>query len=165
MSSNCSAQERKLQGSFLIQFQQCTLKLDNEEYDNSVYEAQPQSFIPTTGLKVTPVKLINRLPLELLQEQHLEHRDNIAHLNLTSNNIHWKVNLFGWLSFGSFSTLMIIIIIAIIIGVLRTAIWRGIQTSASQQSAHAKQQPEEGKSSEASTDVTSTRYPRLIPQP
>lgn len=165
MSSNCSAQERKLQGSFLIQFQQCTLKLDNEEYDNSVYEAQPQSFIPTTGLKVTPVKLINRLPLELLQEQHLEHRDNIAHLNLTSNNIHWKVNLFGWLSFGSFSTLMIIIIIAIIIGVLRTAIWRGIQTSASQQSAHAKQQPEGGKSSEASTDVTSTRYPRLIPQP
>ncbi|XP_062556363.1 uncharacterized protein LOC134221185 [Armigeres subalbatus] len=165
MSSNCSAQERKLQGSFLIQFQQCTLKLDDEEYANHKYDAQPHSFIPTTGLKVTPVKFINRLPLELLQEQHLEHRDNIAHLNLTTESIHWKINLFGWLSFGTFSTLTIIIIIVIIVGVLKFITWKRFDASAFPQSAKAKQQPEEGKTSEVNVEVSPTRYPRLIPQP
>lgn len=165
MSSNCSAQERKLQGSFLIQFQQCTLKLDEEEYANRNYDVQPQSFIPTTGLKVTPVKFINRLPLELLQEQHLEHRDNIAHLNLTTDNIHWKINLFGWLSFGTFSTLTIIIIIVIIIGVLKIITWKKFHASAFPPSAHAKQQPEGSTASEVNAEVSSTRYPKLIPQP
>lgn len=124
LSSNCSTQERKLQGSFLIQFQHCTLKLNGEEYTNNNYEAQPQSFIPTTGLKVNPTKFINRLPLELLQEQHLEHRSNIAHLNLTTDNIHWKLNLFGWLSFGALSTTTTIIILVAAFGVLKTCFWK-----------------------------------------
>ncbi|XP_062556776.1 uncharacterized protein LOC134221603 [Armigeres subalbatus] len=48
LSSNCSS-ERLLNGSFLIQYSNCTVKLDDEEYANSDMEIQP--FIPTTGIK------------------------------------------------------------------------------------------------------------------
>lgn len=149
LSSNCSAQERKLQGSFLIQFQNCTLRLNGEEYANNNFEAQPQSFIPTTGLKVNPTKFINQLPLELLQEQHLEHRSNIVHLNLTTDNINWKLNLFGWLSFGTSSTITIVIILTIAAGVLKTFIWK---------KHHSKGKP-------STTLETSDKEPEETPRP
>ncbi|XP_062554637.1 LOW QUALITY PROTEIN: uncharacterized protein LOC134219787 [Armigeres subalbatus] len=106
LSSNCSS-ERLLNGSFLIQYSNCTVKLDDEEYANSDMEIQP--FIPTTGIKVSPTILINNIPLQYLQEMHLEHRNQIDHLNLTTNNLHWKLHMFGWLT--SLSTTVIIICI------------------------------------------------------
>lgn len=161
LTSNCSAQERKLQGSFLIQFQNCTLKLNGEEYANNNYEAQPQSFIPTTGLKVNPTKFINRLPLELLQEQHLEQRSTIAHLNLTTDNIHWKLNLFGWLSFGTMSTLTIIIILAAAFGVLKTVIWK---KQHDKEESATTPETSDAEPSETTRPQRRQRQPHLIPQ-
>lgn len=105
LTSNCSGQGRKLQGSFLIQFSGCTIKLNNEEYANSNTDVSPKLYLPTTGLTVIPSKVINKMPLQYLQDFNLEHRSNIEHLNLTTNNIHWKLHLFTWLSFGSISTI------------------------------------------------------------
>ena len=147
LSSNCSKQERKLQGSFLIQFHDCTLKLNGEEYTSNYVEAQPQSFIPTTGLKVNATKFINRIPFELLQEQHLEQRNHIDHLNLTTRNIHWKLNLFGWLSFGTLSTITTIIIIIMALRILKPFIWKKHQSTENNELSHkpesAKHQPDE----------------------
>ncbi|XP_053699033.1 uncharacterized protein LOC128746003 [Sabethes cyaneus] len=70
LTSNCSSQERRLQGSFLIQFHNCTLVLNGDEYANNYVEIQPQPFVPTTGLRVNAIKIINRIPFELLQERH-----------------------------------------------------------------------------------------------
>lgn len=163
LSSNCSTQERKLQGSFLIQFHHCTLRLNGEEYTNNNYEAQPQSFVPTTGLKVNPTKFINRLPLELLQEQHLEHRSHLVHLNLTTDNIHWKLNLFGWLSFGTLSTMTIIIISVTAIGVLKIFFWKRRGQEAPSTTLELRiAEPEETK--EPQRQVTFQRQPHLIPQ-
>lgn len=110
--SNCTNSERVLQGSFLIQYANCVVKLDNDEYSNNNKEIK--QFIPSTGIKVNPTKLFNQIPLEHLQELHLKHRDHISHLNLTTENIHWKLNIFGWMS-SLFSSVLLIIIIAITI--------------------------------------------------
>ncbi|XP_062551054.1 LOW QUALITY PROTEIN: uncharacterized protein LOC134216039 [Armigeres subalbatus] len=114
LSSNCSS-ERLLNGSFLIQYSNCTVKLDDEEYANSDMEIQP--FIPTTGIKVSPTILINNIPLQHLQEMNLEHRNQIYHLSLTTNNLHWKLHMFGWLTSLS-TTVIIICILGLIIAII-----------------------------------------------
>lgn len=114
LTSNCSGQGRDLQGSYLIQFSGCTIKLNNEEYSNSNVDVSPKLYLPTTGLTVTPSKVINKMPLEYLQDFNLEHRSHIEHLNMTTDNIHWKLHLVGWLSFGTLSTVIIILLAAVI---------------------------------------------------
>lgn len=114
IASNCSNTQRKLKGAFLIQFSSCTLKLNEEEYANNNIEIKTKSFIPTTGVKVNSTFTINRIPLEYLQELHMEQRQHIKHLNLTTDSLHWNLHLFGWLSFGGISTVSIFLIAAII---------------------------------------------------
>lgn len=115
LTSNCSGHERELQGSYLIQFSGCTIRLNNEEYANSNADVPARLYLPTTGLMVTPSKIINKMPLEYLQEFNLEQRSHIEHLNLTTNNIHWKLHLVGWLSFGALSTVVLVLSAAVII--------------------------------------------------
>ncbi|XP_055624672.1 uncharacterized protein LOC129778992 isoform X1 [Toxorhynchites rutilus septentrionalis] len=127
LSSNCSVTQRTLQGSFLIQYSNCTLKLDDEEYVNTNMEIQP--FIPTTGLKVNPTKLFNHIPLEHLQELHMEQRNHITHLNLTAENLHWKLHFLGWIASVISSTLLICILGSSIIIVLKFAAWKTLLTN------------------------------------
>lgn len=109
MLSSCFKNKKELQGSFLIQFSGCTINLNGEEYTNLNAEGHATSFIPTTGLKVNATETINRMPLEYLQILHLNHREHLEKLNLTTTNIHGSLQIFKWLSFGSFSVTTIII--------------------------------------------------------
>lgn len=122
LASNCSTQQRELKGSFLIQFSSCMLKLNGEEYANNNIEIPVKPFIPTTGVKVNSTVIINRIPLEYLQELHLKQREHIKHLNLTTENLHWNIHLFGWLSFGGISTVSIVLIIIFAVWVTKSFI-------------------------------------------
>lgn len=122
INSNCSAHDQQLQGSYLIQISNCSIKLDNEEYANSDMEIPSNLFIPTTGLKVTSIKLINRMPLEYLQELHQQQRDHINHLNLTTENFHGSLHLLKWISFGSLSLTPIIAIALVVVWIFKTRI-------------------------------------------
>ncbi|XP_062540320.1 uncharacterized protein LOC134208338 [Armigeres subalbatus] len=107
LTSNCSA-TRSLSGPNLIQHSHCTLKLDDVEYSSTNVEIPP--FTPITGIKVNPTKIINHIPLAHLQELHLEHRNHIELLNLTAENIHWKLDIYGWITSATATTLLIIIL-------------------------------------------------------
>lgn len=122
LASNCSNQRRELKGAFLIQFSSCMLNLNGEEYSNNNLEIPAKSFIPTTGVKVNSTIIINRIPLEYLQELHTEQRHHIHHLNLTTENLHWNIHLFGWLSFGGISTISIFLAIIIILWITKSLI-------------------------------------------
>lgn len=108
INSNCSAHSQQLQGSYLIQISNCSITLNNDVYTNSQMEISVKPFISTTGLKVTSTKLIDRIPLEYLQELNVQQREHIKHLNLTTENIHGSLHLFGWLSSGSLTLTVII---------------------------------------------------------
>lgn len=122
LASNCSNQQRHLKGAYLIQFSSCMLKLNGEEYTNSNIEIPAKPFIPTTGIKVNSTFTINRIPLQYLQDLHLDQRKHIEHLNLTTQSLHWNIHLFGWLSFGGISTFSILLIIIIAVWVMKSFI-------------------------------------------
>ncbi|XP_055622395.1 uncharacterized protein LOC129765963 [Toxorhynchites rutilus septentrionalis] len=113
ITSNCSLNHRKLKGSFLVQFSNCTLFINDEMYSNINKEVQLASFVPTTGLTVNFTTITNKFPIEYLQKLHLEQRGHIKHINLRTDNIQWKLELFGWTSFGFGSTITIIFIVAL----------------------------------------------------
>ncbi|XP_065087477.1 uncharacterized protein LOC135709182 [Ochlerotatus camptorhynchus] len=114
LTSNCSRQVRELRGSYLIQFSGCTIKLNDEEYTNNNTDVLQKTYLPTTGLTVTPSKIINKMPLQYLQEINLEHRSHIEHLNMTTDNIHWQLHLVSWLSFGTLSTLILVLLAVLV---------------------------------------------------
>lgn len=103
LKSNCSMHNSKLEGSFLIQFSNCAINLGGDQFTNINMEIPGKTFIPTTGLKVNVTNIIDRIPLEYLQELHMANRDHIQHLNLTNESIHTKIRLLHWISFGSIS--------------------------------------------------------------
>lgn len=113
LTSNCSLNDRKLRGSFLVQFSNCTLFINDEMYSNINKETQLAAFTPTTGLKVNFTTVIDKFPLEYLQKLHLEQRGHIDHINLRTDNIQWKLKLFGWTSFGLGSSTLIFLIIVL----------------------------------------------------
>jgi hypothetical protein len=114
LTSNCTGQDRELRGSYLIQFSGCSIRLNDEVYANSNVDVSPRLYLPTTGLTVTPSKILNRIPLKYLQDLNLEQRNHIAHLNLTTYNLHWKLHLFGWLSLGTSSTQILFLIVLVL---------------------------------------------------
>lgn len=134
----------------------CSVYIDGEEYVNLDTIIPTKSFLPTTGLKVNATKIIDRIPLEYLQTFHLEHRETLRKLNLTTENIQLRLNIFKWLSFGSIYTTMIICI-----GVFSIWLFRGIILRISDVNKKEMVPPE---SREELSTIPEPRKPRLIPQ-
>lgn len=67
---------------------------------------------------VTPTKILDQMPLQYVQNFNLEHRSHIEHLNMTTDNIHWRLHLFGWLSFGTLTTVIILLMVAVTIWIM-----------------------------------------------
>lgn len=156
LSSNCLEESRALVGSFLIQVSNCSVYMDGEEYVNLDTIVPIKSFLPTTGLKVNATKIIDRIPLEYLQRFHLEHRETLQKLNLTTENIQGRLEIFKWLSFGSFSTMTMLSIGVILAWIFRAAVLRTCDARKEEMS-----QPE---SEKEPSPTPRPRKPRLIPQ-
>lgn len=157
VTSNCSLSDRKLKGSFLVQFSNCTLFINGEMYSNINKEAQLSSFTPTTGLKVNSTRFASKFPIEYLQTLHLEQRDHIDHINLRTDNIQWKLKLFGWSSFGFGTFIFIVFIVAVSFWIRKTLALRS-STSPSEELR------DEHSIGETRREEPRGQYPRMVPQ-
>lgn len=156
LSSNCLEESRMLVGSFLIQVSNCSVYMGGEEYVNLDTIISTKSFLPTTGLKVNATKIIDRIPLEYLQTFHLEHRETLRKLNLTTENIQGRLEIFKWLSFGSISTTTIISVGVIFVWIFRATILRTCDAR--------KEEMVQPESEKERSPTPGPRKPRLIPQ-
>lgn len=111
ISSNCTNSNQFLNGSFLIQFEECSLQINGEFYSNFETVIQGRPYHPTTGLRVTETDTLDSPPAEYLQKLTLEHRDQLETLQLQNNSLTWKLNIFG--SLGGFTIFSVAAIIGI----------------------------------------------------
>ncbi|XP_062717057.1 uncharacterized protein LOC134292179 [Aedes albopictus] len=167
LKSNCSLHRNKLEGSYLIQFSECTILLDGERFININVDIPGKTFIPTTGLKVNFTNVIDRIPPEHLQILHMMHREHIQHLNVTSESIQGRIHLLHWLSFGSISVTTLAIIGVALDCIIRTLLTRKASATINQNQHETITEAKET-SSDKSTQKMSvsypTRQPRFIPQ-
>lgn len=95
VSSNCTSSSQLLNGSFLIQFSQCNLHINGEQYSNFETTIPARTYFPTTGLRVNEIHIIDTPPAEYLQNLTIEHRDKLELLKLQNHSLTWKLHLFG----------------------------------------------------------------------
>lgn len=156
ISSDCLEEPKVLVGSFLIQISNCSIYMDQEEYVNKDTVIPIKSFLPTTGLQVNTTKTIDRMPLEFLQNFHMEHRENLRKLNLTTENIQGRLDILKLISFGSISATTIMIA-----GVIFIWLFRSIILCQRNTNNEEIVQPEPR---EEPNPIPEPRKPRLIPQ-
>ncbi|XP_055598763.1 uncharacterized protein LOC129748251 [Uranotaenia lowii] len=80
VSSNCTESSQVLTGSFIIQFGQCNLHINGEQYSNFELTVPGRTYFPTTGLRVNELHTIDAPPAEYLQNLTIEHRDKLEYL-------------------------------------------------------------------------------------
>lgn len=106
ISSNCSNSNQILNGTYLIQFEQCSLIINGELYSNYEYTLKSRPYLPTTGQLVQEINIIDAPPPEYIRNLTLEHRQRLDQIHLESHSLSWKFNVFG--SIG-LSTIIIVI--------------------------------------------------------
>ena len=88
-----------LNGSTLIQFEACDLRINGETYTNFEANISGRPYHPTTGLQVHEINTID-IPLsEFLKNLTLKHRTKLKAIHLVNNSLSWKIHFFG--SFGT----------------------------------------------------------------
>lgn len=107
VSSNCSDSNKFLNGSFLIQFENCDLHINGEIYSNLETTISSKLYYPTTGLSVHETGIIDIPSPEYLQNLTLEHRDQLEILKLQNNSINWKFNIFGSLGLSTITLIIV----------------------------------------------------------
>lgn len=115
LQSNCSNNVQSLEGSYIIQFEQCELYLDNNIYTNFIVKIDSKTFRPTTGLMVKEDNLIDIPSQEYLANLTLHHRSILNHVYLLNNSLQWKLHLFGMISFCTSFIILLIIVVGIIV--------------------------------------------------
>lgn len=107
ISSNCSDANQIINGSFLIQFEQCNLYINGEFYSNLEMITSGLSYHPTTGLIAWETATLDEPPAEYLQNLTLEHREKLKLIALRTNSLTWKINLFGSLGISTVTFVLI----------------------------------------------------------
>ncbi|XP_021708059.1 uncharacterized protein LOC110678847 [Aedes aegypti] len=111
VSSNCSNSDQKLNGTYLIQFEQCSLRINGELYSNFEISIAGRAYMPTTGQLVHQINIIDAPPPEYLRNLTLEHRDKLEQIHLENRSLSWKFNVFGSIGLSTVSMIIIIIIV------------------------------------------------------
>ena len=109
LQSNCSNNTHILEGSFLIQFSECILHLEDNHYSNAIIETTQKQFRLTTGLIVNESSLADLPSPEYLGNLTLEHRSMLKHVYLQNDSLQWKFNLFGIINVSTVTLIIIII--------------------------------------------------------
>lgn len=111
LTSNCSNYNQMLNGSYLIQFDNCQIRINGESYYNAEMELKVNSaYHPTTGQLAYERNIIESPSEEYLQNLTLEHRDKLQTLHLESNSLTWKINFFSSISSAALSIIFGIMI-------------------------------------------------------
>ncbi|XP_049537182.1 uncharacterized protein LOC125952018 [Anopheles darlingi] len=99
LSASCNNNTQILKGSFLIQYHDCKLVIDGEEFENYDSIQSTNHYSPLTGLLVNVEQILDKPELEHLQSLAIEHRKTLKTLTLQNNSLSFKLNVFS--SLGS----------------------------------------------------------------
>lgn len=119
VTSNCSNSNQRLNGTFLIQFEQCSLHINGELHSNFEITIGGRPYLPTTGQLVQEINIIDTPPPEYLRNLTLEHRERLNQIHLQNHSLNWKLKVFG--SIGLSTTIIIFSIIGILFYLSRTS--------------------------------------------
>ncbi|XP_055610990.1 uncharacterized protein LOC129757726 [Uranotaenia lowii] len=98
LQSNCSNNTQRLEGSYLINFDQCEIFIDNIQYLNTMMETTKKSFRPTTGILANENNIVDLPPPEILANLTIKHRSMLKHVYLQNESFKWKIHIFGSMS-------------------------------------------------------------------
>lgn len=101
VTSNCSDSSKILNGSYLIQFKNCNIRINGETYSNFEMTIPSKPYHPTTGLSVQEIGIIDTPSAEYLQNLTLEHRDKLEIIHLQNDSLKWRFSLFGSLGLST----------------------------------------------------------------
>ena len=129
LESNCGPDNRTLEGNLLIQFANCTIKINNQTFRNEEFTSQPvlihNSFYnlnPDWNLKDEP-------DLGAIHQNTIENRRHLDHVYLEQSKLNFKFwNLFGGVSLTGSTFLIIGIIIILKYGTGRSSLRGGVVT-------------------------------------
>lgn len=111
ISSNCSNSDQILNGTYLIQFEQCSLRINGELYSNFEITIEGRPYWPTTGQLVQEINIIDAPPPEYLRNLTLEHRDKLEKIHLENRSLSWKFNILGSIGLSTISMVIIIVFV------------------------------------------------------
>ncbi|XP_052901607.1 uncharacterized protein LOC128309289, partial [Anopheles moucheti] len=84
-----------LNGSFIIQFENCSIKINDEIFSNTEVIIPRRSHHSTLGLIVNETSLEDNPPTEFLNNITLENRRILQTINLQNESLEFKLHLFG----------------------------------------------------------------------
>lgn len=114
LSSDCGTTDRILYGSYLIQYENCTLIIDNVSYTSKIRNITGTPLhLPLDGISITKNGDVLNLSMEHLHELQMEARKDLDYLRLNNNSLHFP----HWSIFGGITILPIIIGIAILFSI------------------------------------------------
>lgn len=111
LSSDCGTTERTLSGSYLIQYENCTARIDNVSYTSKTRNIIGKPIhLPLDGIPISKHGDILNLSMEHLHKLQIEARKDLDLLRLNSNSLrfpHWSI-------FGGITIIPIVIGLAIL---------------------------------------------------
>lgn len=112
LETSCGVSSRKLTGSFLITFENCSISIRNKTFSNRIIGIVNQPlFAPSAHLKVTKEALEERINIHSLHLQNKLNLKQLHHLNLKADSHKWS--LIGGFSISSTVILTLIFYICL----------------------------------------------------
>lgn len=108
ISSNCNPLSQFINGSYIVQFQDCNVLINGELFSNTDVTINPTSYRSTIGLSIKESFVRDIPTIEYVSNLTLAHRDALENIKLETHSFQWKLNLFG-----STSGITLVIITAI----------------------------------------------------
>lgn len=112
LETSCGVSDRRLTGSFLITFENCSISILNRTFTNELIGSVTQPlFVPSAHLKVTQEALEEIINIHSL---HLQSRQNLKalhHLNLKTSSHKWT--MIGGFSFSTTVILTLVLYICL----------------------------------------------------
>ncbi|XP_050072604.1 uncharacterized protein LOC126560690 [Anopheles maculipalpis] len=95
IASNCSKMNQVLNGSYVIQFENCNIIINGEIYSNNEVTIPGKPFKSTAEINIDKSEIEHKPPLQLIQKLTIEHREKLQSINLQNDSLRWKFNVFG----------------------------------------------------------------------
>uniref|UniRef100_A0AAG5DRA1 Uncharacterized protein n=1 Tax=Anopheles atroparvus TaxID=41427 RepID=A0AAG5DRA1_ANOAO len=109
ITSDCNHLNQFINGSYVIQFQDCNVLINGELFSNTEVTINSLAYRSTTGLSIKETSIRDIPSIEYVSNLTLAQRKTLQDIKLESNSFSWKLNLFG-----STSALTIIICMAVV---------------------------------------------------
>lgn len=114
LESNCGPANRSLGGNVLIDFANCTIKINNQTFRNEERISEPEIIYHAFYNLETKWKLKEEHNLEKIHQDTIQNRRHLQHVYLEQSNLNFKFwSLFGGFSFTGITFILIVIFVLI----------------------------------------------------